>query len=162
MAVFTWERITFRKTFRIAIQNVIGIVIWTMCVHMHCKCLPNHDQDLRTAREYFVPTALRSHVLESGFLRWSRSKTPFFPHFKTRFKSLIWNSFAFTRAKIRLSNQERVEISTRLQRKKSWSGAAESAVVLRARQTLSRGASEAPPPSVVRVNIYFISATCVE
>ena len=27
--VFTWTRITFRKTFRNAIQNVIGIVIWT-------------------------------------------------------------------------------------------------------------------------------------
>ena len=39
-AVFTWARITFRKTFRIAIQNVIGIMIWTTCVHMHCKCLP--------------------------------------------------------------------------------------------------------------------------
>ena len=50
MAVFTWARITFQKTFRIAIQNVIGIVIWTTCVHMHCKRLPNHDQDLRTAR----------------------------------------------------------------------------------------------------------------
>ena len=50
LAVFTWARITFRKTFRIAIQNVIGIMISTTCVHMHCKCLPNHDQDLRTAR----------------------------------------------------------------------------------------------------------------
>ena len=136
MAVFTWERITFWKTFQIAIQNVIGIVIWTTCVHMHCKRLPNHDQDLRTARKYFAPTAqsvlidpcmasariskmhthisrseraLHSHVLESGFLCESRSKMPLFSCFKTRFKSLIWNSFAFTRAKIRLSNQERAE-----------------------------------------------------
>ena len=46
-------------------------------------------------------TALRSHGLESGFQGRSRSKTPFFLHFKTRFKSLIWNSFAFTWAKIR-------------------------------------------------------------
>ena len=53
--------------------------------------------------------ALSPHVLESGFLRGSRSKTPLFSHFKTRFKCLIWNSFAFTRAKIRLSNQERAE-----------------------------------------------------
>ena len=43
--------------FRIAIQNVIGIVIWTTCVHMHCKRLANHDRDLRTARSYFAPTA---------------------------------------------------------------------------------------------------------
>ena len=49
------------------------------------------------------------YVLESGFLRESRSKTPLFSHFKTPFKSLIWNSFVFTRAKIRLSNQERAE-----------------------------------------------------
>ena len=54
-------------------------------------------------------TALRLHGLESGFLGESRSKTPFFSHFKTRFKSLIWNSFAFTWAKIRLSNQEKAE-----------------------------------------------------
>ena len=33
----------------------------------------------------------------------------FFRVSKTRFKSLIWNSFAFTRAKIWLSNQERAE-----------------------------------------------------
>ena len=42
---------------------------------------------------------------KSGFLRGSRSKTPFF----SRFKSLIWKSFAFTKGKIRLSNQERAE-----------------------------------------------------
>ena len=36
-------------------------------------------------------------------------RNAFFSRFKTRFKSLIWNSFAFTWAKIRLSNQERAE-----------------------------------------------------
>ena len=46
---------------------------------------------------------------ESGFLRGSRSKTPFISHFK----SLIWKSFAFTKGKIRLSNQERVWITFR-------------------------------------------------
>ena len=46
MAVFTRERITLWKMFRIAIQNVI----LTTCVHMHCKRLPNHNQDLHTAR----------------------------------------------------------------------------------------------------------------
>ena len=46
----------------------------------------------------------------------------FFLHFKTRFKSLIWNSFAFTRAKIRLSNQERAESrSKRLSERDSFS-----------------------------------------
>ena len=110
------------------------------CIYMHCKRLPNHDQDLRTARFYFAPTAqsvradwpmrlcmalarilkmhthesrskraLRSHVLESGFLGGSRSKMPFFSRFKTCFKSLIWNSFACTWANIRLSDQERAE-----------------------------------------------------
>ena len=62
LAVFTWERITFRKTFRIVIQIVIGIVIWTTCVHMHCKRLPNQDQDLRTARWYFAPTAQSARI----------------------------------------------------------------------------------------------------
>ena len=54
-------------------------------------------------------TALRLHGLESAFLCGSRFKTPFFSRFKTRFKSLIWNSFLFTWAKIRLSNQEKAE-----------------------------------------------------
>ena len=54
-------------------------------------------------------TALRLHGLESGFLGGSRSKTPFFSRFKTRSKSLISNSFLFTWAKIRLSNQEKAE-----------------------------------------------------
>ena len=50
-----------------------------------------------------------------------------------------------------------VKISARLQRKKSWSGAAESMAVLCARQNLSRGdASEAHPPSAVRVKKQFL------
>ena len=83
VVVFTWARIMFRKTFWIAIQNVIGIVIWTTCVHMHCKrlmhlCIASarifkmHTHESRSER------ALRSHVLESGFLGGSRSRTPFF------------------------------------------------------------------------------------
>ena len=39
-----------------------------------------------------------------------------------------------------------VKICVRLQRKKSWSGVAESAAVLRARQNLSRGGPPRPPP----------------
>ena len=55
-------------------------------------------------RTNHVPKELCVHnVLESGFLRGSRSKTPPFSRFKTRFKSLIWKSFAFTKGKIRLS-----------------------------------------------------------
>ena len=109
MAVFTWARITFRKTFGIAIQNVIGIVIWTTCVHMgykrlskksrsgsaHCKVIfcsycavragwPVHGFSMASARISKMHThesrserALRSHVLESGFLGGLRSKTPF-------------------------------------------------------------------------------------
>ena len=132
--VFTWTRITFRKTFR--------NVIWTTCVYMGYKRLSNHDQELRTASDILLllrspqsaradwpmrlcmasarifkmhthesrsETALRLHGLESGFLGGSRSKTPFFSRFKTRSKSLIWNSFLFTWAKIRLSNQEKAE-----------------------------------------------------
>ena len=108
VAVFTWTRITFRKTFRIAIQNVIGIVIWTTCVHMHCNAFPIMIR-ICPLRGNFAPTAqsaradwpmrlcmalacifimhthesrseraLRSHVLKSGFLGGSRSKTQFF------------------------------------------------------------------------------------
>ena len=51
LGVFTWTRITFRKTFRNVIQNVIGIVIWTTCVYMGYKRLSNHDQELRTASD---------------------------------------------------------------------------------------------------------------
>ena len=58
-----------------------------------------HTHESRSER------ALCSHVLESGFLGGSRSKMQFF----SRFKSLIWNSFVFTWAKMRLSNQERAE-----------------------------------------------------
>ena len=49
-----------------------------------------------------------------------------------------------------------VKISVRLQRKKSWSGAAESVAVLRAWQNLSRGGLRGlppPPPSAVRVKM---------
>ena len=53
-----------------------------------------------------------------------------------------------------------VKIFARLQRKKSRSGAAESAAVLRVRQNLSRGASEVPPPpSAVRVKCEI--STCL-
>ena len=74
----------------------------------HCAWL-QHGFSARISKmhthESHSERALRSHVLESGFLRESRSKMPFF----SRFKSLIWNSFVFTRAKIRVSNQERTE-----------------------------------------------------
>ena len=137
MGVFTWTRITFRKTFRNVIQNVIGIVIWTTCVLQtpfqswsgtaHCEwyfapttqsaradwpmrlCMASARIFKMHTHESRSETALRLHGLESGFLGGSRSKTPFFSRFKTRSKSLIWNSFLFTWAKIRLSNQEKAE-----------------------------------------------------
>ena len=56
LGLFTKERITFRKPFRIVIRFLIGFVIWTACVHKHCNCRPDHKQDLRTTRYYFVPT----------------------------------------------------------------------------------------------------------
>ena len=68
----------------------------------------------KCARTNHVPTELCVHKSsESGFLRKSRSITPLFSRFKTRFKSLIWKSFAFTKGKTRLSNQERVWITFR-------------------------------------------------
>ena len=64
----------------------------------------------KCTRTNHVPKELCIHMSsESGFLRRSRSKTPLF----SRFKSLIWKSFAFTKGKIRLSNQERVRITFR-------------------------------------------------
>ena len=126
VGLFTKEQIMFRKLFPPTIRFLIGFVIWTMCVHKHCNCHPDHKQDLHTARKYFVPSALTdpltlawlqrafpkctNHVpkelcvhksSESGFLGGSRSKMPFF---FSRLKSLIWKSFAFTKGKIRLSN----------------------------------------------------------
>ena len=138
-AVFTWTRITFRKTFRNVIQNVIGIVIWTTCVHMGYKCLSNHDQDLRTASDVLL--LLRSPCtlidpcayvwLQRAFLKIhtheSRSETALRLHglesgflggsrSKTPFfriskrVSKAWFETAlFTWAKIRLSNQEKAE-----------------------------------------------------
>ena len=77
---------------------------WPMRLCMaSARILKMHTHESRSE------TALRLHGLESGFLGGSRSKTPFFSRFKTRFKSLIWNSFLFTWAKIRLSNQEKAE-----------------------------------------------------
>ena len=52
----------------------------------------------RTRTNHIPKELWISLVLESGFLRGSRSKMPFF----RVLKSLIWKSFAFTRGKIRL------------------------------------------------------------
>ena len=127
--------INFQYYFK-AILNVIGIVIWTTCVLMHCKHPPNHDQDLPHCEVIFCShCAVRADWPMHGFsahfqnayaritfrksfaftcprIRLSTRITiqnALFSHFKTSFKSLIWNSFAFTRAKIRLSNQDRAE-----------------------------------------------------
>ena len=81
LGVFTWTRITFRKTFQNAIQNVIGIVIWTTFVHMGYKRLSNHDQDLRTASDVLLllrsPHALIDPCayawLQRAFLKCTRT-----------------------------------------------------------------------------------------
>ena len=81
MGVFTWTRITFRKTFRNVIQNVIGIVIWTTCVYMGNKRLSNHDQELRTASDILLllrsPCALIDPCayawLQRAFLKCTRT-----------------------------------------------------------------------------------------
>ena len=53
--------------------------------------------------------ALHSQVLRIRLSRQIAIQNAFFP----RFKSLIWKSVAFTKGKIRLSNQERVRITFR-------------------------------------------------
>ena len=56
MGVFTWTRITFRKTFRNVIQNVIGIVIWTH-VRLHGLQTPFQSRSGTAHCEwYFAPT----------------------------------------------------------------------------------------------------------
>ena len=106
----TWLGLWFEIRAFTCIANAFPIMI-RICALRGNILLPLIDPCMASARISKMHThklrserALRSHVLESGFPRESRSKTPFFLHFKTRFKSLIWNSFAFTRAKIRLSN----------------------------------------------------------
>ena len=75
------------------------------CVHMRTNHVPkdvsDHDPKCDWDRDL---NYVHSHALQTP--SQSRSGSA---HCKTRFKSLIWNSFAFTRAKIRLSNQERAE-----------------------------------------------------
>ena len=124
LGLFTKERITFRKPFRIAIRFLIGFVIWTIHVRSQALQPPvsitNRICALRgnilfllrrlahawlqrafpkCARTNHVPKELCIHKSsESGFLGGSRSKTPPF----LCFKSLIWKSFAFTKGKIML------------------------------------------------------------
>ena len=79
MGVFTWTRITFRKTFRNVIQNVIGIVITTF--YMGYKRLSNHVQELRTASDILLllrsPRALIDPCayawLQRAFLKCTRT-----------------------------------------------------------------------------------------
>ena len=76
-----------------------------------CADWPMHGFSMASARISKVHThesrserALRSHVLESCFLRESRSKTPFF-----RVSKCVSKAWFETKAKIRLSNQERAK-----------------------------------------------------
>ena len=122
MGLFTKEWITFWKPFQIAVR----FLIWTICVHKHCNRRPNHNHDLHTAREDFVPTAqidpciskvctqesrseraLRSHVLRIRLVRQiTTPKCPFCALQKPDLKELCVH-----KGKIRLSNQERVRIT---------------------------------------------------
>ena len=95
-----------------------------MCVHMHCKRLPNHDQDLRTARCWPMRFIYMYAWLQRAFFKCTCAQITFRKSFAftcprirlSRWITIqnngfqkLWNSFAFTWAKIRLSYQERVE-----------------------------------------------------
>ena len=115
MAVFTRGRITFRKTFGSRSKTWLGsrfeLRVFTCLANAFpitiriCALRGNILLLLRSPRALIDPCAyawlqraflmhgsrseraLRSHVLESGFLGGSRSKTPFFSHFKSRSKA---------------------------------------------------------------------------
>ena len=84
--VFTWPRITFRKTFQTPSQSGSAhceVIFCSYCAG--CADWPLHGLSMASApiskmhtHESRSEGALRSHVLESGFLGGSRSKTPFF------------------------------------------------------------------------------------
>ena len=135
--LFTKERITFRKPFRIAIRFLIGFVIWTTCVHKHCKRTPSQSRTGSAHCEVIFCSycAVRADWPMHGFsvhfqnahtrITFRKSfaftcpqnqafydpKCPLYSVSKAHFKSLIWKSFAFTKGKIRLSNQERVRFA---------------------------------------------------
>ena len=107
VCAFTCIANAFPITIRIC--SLRGNILFPLQSALIDQCMASARISKMCTHESRSERALRSHVLESGFLRRSRSKTPLFSCFKTRFKSLIWKSFAFTKGKIRLSNQERAE-----------------------------------------------------
>ena len=97
--VFTWTRITFRKTFRNVIQNVIGIVIWTTCVYItwatNAFPITIRNCALRVifCSYYAVRALWLTHALMHGFSA----------HFLNAHARITFrNSFAFTWTRIRL------------------------------------------------------------
>ena len=90
----------FRKPFRIAIRFLIGFVIWTMCVHMHRKRHPNHEQDLHTAR---IRLSTRNTIQNALYFVFQKPVP----------KAWFERALRSTKGKIRLSNQERVRITFR-------------------------------------------------
>ena len=136
MGLFTKERITFRKPFRIAIRFLIGFVIWTMCVHMHCKRRPNHEQEViilfllrsphwlthawlqrafpKCTRTNHVPErTLCSHVLRIRLSTQITIQNTLYSPFQNAFQKPDLKEFAFPKGTIRLSNRERVRITFR-------------------------------------------------
>ena len=114
VAVFTWERITFRKTFRNVIQNKRDWDRDLNYVRSHTLQIPSQSRSgsahcevifcsyCAVRADWFQNAHARITFLESGVLytRITIQNAPF-SRFKTRFESLIWNSFAFTWAEIR-------------------------------------------------------------
>ena len=81
--------------------NILFLLHWLTHAWLQ-RAFPKHTYTNHVPKELCVQKSS-----ESGYLGRSRAKTPIF----SRFKSLIWKSFAFTKGKIRLSNQERVRIT---------------------------------------------------
>ena len=117
MDLFAKERIMFRKLFRITFHFLIGFRDLNYVRSQALQLPPRSQTGSAHCEVMGLFTVSESHSeelsvhksSESGFLVRSRSKTPSF--LCVCFKLLIWKSFAFTKGKIRLLNQERVRIT---------------------------------------------------
>ena len=84
------------------------VIFCSYCADRPMHGFSTHFQNAHTHKSRFE-RALRSQVLRIRLSRWITIQNAIFSHFK----SLIWKNFAFTKGKIRLSNQERVRITIR-------------------------------------------------
>ena len=116
LRVFTCIANAFPITIRICALR--GNIFFSYCAV--CADWPMHGFSMASEHGFSAHfqnvhariTFRKSFAFTCPRIRLSRRITiqnALFSCFKTRFKSLIWNSFAFTWAKIRLSNQERAE-----------------------------------------------------